>query len=60
MHEDTDIANFADGNTSYTSTENVNEIIESLEQASASLFKLFELKILKGNADKCYLFSYKH
>ena len=33
IHSDTDIANFADDNTSYISAENVEDVIESLERA---------------------------
>ena len=49
---DIDIANFADDNTPYLSAKNVEDAIESLEQASVSLFRWFENSILKGNADK--------
>lgn len=41
MHGDTDIANFADDNTPYTSAKNINDVIESLEQASLPPFKWF-------------------
>lgn len=41
MHGDTDFANFADDNTPYTSAKNINDVIESLEQASLPLFKWF-------------------
>ena len=52
IHSDIDIANFSDDNTPYLSAKNVEDAIESLEQASASLFRWFENNILKGNADK--------
>ena len=52
IHSDIDIANFADDNTPYLSAKNVEDAIESLEQASVSLFRWFENSILKGNADK--------
>ena len=43
IHSDIDIANFADDNTPYLSAENVEEdVIESLERASVSLFRWFE------------------
>ena len=43
IHSDIDIANFADDNTPYLSAENVKEdVIESLERASVSLFRWFE------------------
>ena len=53
MHGDINIANFADDNMPYTSAKNINDIKESLEQASMSIFKWFELNLLKINADKC-------
>ena len=42
-HGDTDIANFVDDHTPYTSAKNVDDLIESLEQASVSLLKWFKL-----------------
>ena len=54
MNGDIDIANFADENTPYTSAKYIDDAIETLDQASVSLFKWFELKLLKGNADKCH------
>ena len=53
IHSDIDIANFADDNTPYLSAKNVEDVIESLERASVSLFRWFESNLLKGNADKC-------
>lgn len=50
MHGDTDIANFADEKTPCTSAKNT-DVIELLEQASVSLFKWFELNLLKSNAN---------
>ena len=54
IHSDIDIANFADDNTPYLSAKNVEDVIESLERASVSLFRWFENNLLKGNADKCH------
>ena len=53
IHRDIHIANFADDNTPYLSAENVEDVIESIERASVSLFRWFENNLLKGNADKC-------
>ena len=39
IHSDIDIANFADDNTPYLSAKNVEDVIESLERASVSLFR---------------------
>ena len=54
IHSDIDIANLGDDNTLYLSAENVEDVIESLERASVSLFRWFENNLLKGNADKCH------
>ena len=54
IHSDIDIANFADDNTPYLSAKNVEDVIESLERASVSLFRWFENNLLEGNADKCH------
>ena len=52
IHNDIDIANFADDNTPYLSAKNAEDVIESLERASVSLFRWFENNLLKGNVDK--------
>ena len=39
IHSDIDIANFVDDNTPYLSAKNVEDVIESLERASVSLFR---------------------
>ena len=41
IHSDIDIANFADDNTPYLFAKNVEDVIESLERASVSLFRWF-------------------
>ena len=53
IHSDIDIANFANDNMPYLSAKNVEDVIESLDRASVSLFRWFEYNLLKGNADKC-------
>ena len=50
-----DFANFADDNTPFTSANNIDDLIDSLEKASSSLFKWFKNNLFKGNPDKCYL-----
>ena len=42
IRSDIDNANFADDNTPYLSAKNVEDVIESLERASVSLFRWFE------------------
>ena len=54
IHNDIDIANFADDYTPYLSAKHVEDVIESLERPSVSLFRWFENNLLKGNADKCH------
>ena len=51
IHSDIDIVN---DNTPYLSAKNVEDVIESLERASVSLFRWFENNLLKGNAVKCH------
>ena len=41
IRSDIDNANFADDNTPYLSAKNVEDVIESLERASVSLFRWF-------------------
>ena len=50
-----DIANYADDNTPYISSNDVNELIKSLEVASKKLFKWFDDNLMKSNPDKCYV-----
>ena len=54
IHSDIDIANFAHHSTPYLSTKNIEDVTESLERASVSLFRWFENNLLKGNAVKCH------
>ena len=53
--DDIDIANYAGDNTPYVTTDNINGVIASLENASNTLFKWFSDNLFKGNAAKCYL-----
>ena len=50
-----DIANYADDNTPYTSSDDVNELIKSLEEASKELFEWFNDNLMKSNPGKCHL-----
>ena len=54
IHSDIDIANFVHDNTPYLSAKNVEDVIESLERASLSLFRWFQNNLLKGNVGKCH------
>ena len=42
IHSDIDTANFADDDMLYLSAKNVEDVIESLERASVSMFRCFE------------------
>ena len=53
IHNDIDTANFIDDNTSYLSSKNVKDVIESLQWALVSLYRWLENNLLKVNADKC-------
>ena len=53
--KDVDIANFANDNTPFTSANNIDDLIDSLEKVSSSLFKWFKDNLFKGNPDKCHL-----
>ena len=50
-----DIANYADDNTPYVITDNINGVIASFEKASKALFEWFDSNLLKSNAEKCHL-----
>ena len=53
--DDIDIANYADDNTIYKEHENIDDLITSLQNAAAKLFKWFCDKQMRGNTDKCHL-----
>ena len=54
IHSEIDIVNFADDNAPYLSAKYEEDVRESLERASVSLFRWFENNPLKDNADKCH------
>ena len=53
--DDVNIANYADNNTIHKEHENILDLITSLQDAAAKLFKWFSDNQMKGNTDKCYL-----
>ena len=53
--KDVNIANFADDNAPFTSANNIDDLIDSLEKASSSLVKWFKDNLFKGNPDRCHL-----
>ena len=46
--DDIDIANYADDNTIYKEHENIDDLITSLQNAAAKLFKWFSDNQMKG------------
>ena len=50
-----DIANYADDNTPYSSSNDVNGHKKSLEEDLKELFKCFDDNLMKGNSGKCHL-----
>ena len=58
--DDVDIANYADDNTIYKEHENIDDLITSLQDAAAKLFKWFSDNQMKGNTDKCHLLLSKN
>ena len=57
---DADMANHADGNTIYKEHENIDDLITSLQDSAAKLFKWFDDNQIKGNTDKCHLLLIKN
>ena len=53
--DDIDNANYADDNTVNKEHENIDELITSLQNAAAKLFKWFSDNQMRGNTDKCHL-----
>ena len=50
-----DIANYADDSTPYVSGRNIEEVITSLEEVSAHIFKWFRDNEFQANASKCHV-----
>ena len=50
-----DVANYADNNTMYKGHKNIDDLITSLQNATAKLFKWFSDNQMKQNTDKCPL-----
>ena len=50
-----DIANYADDITPYTTANDIDNLIASLEEASKSLFSWFDNNLITSNANKCHL-----
>ena len=52
---ETEIASYADDNTPYTSCQNIDNVIRTLENDSVRLFKWFSNNQMIANKDKCHL-----
>ena len=52
---DTDIASYTYDNTTYIVPDNIDDPIESLEEASTVLFQQFNNNLLKSILDSCQL-----
>ena len=50
-----DIASYADDNTPYISSSNLDTVINKLEESTNKLFQWFMNNHMKANADKCHL-----
>ena len=53
--DDVDIANYSGDNTIYKEHGNIDDLITSLQDAAAKLFKWFSDNQMQGNIDKCHL-----
>ena len=53
--KDVDIAIFTGDNIPFTSSNNIDDLIDFLEKACSSLFKCFKNNLFKGNPVKCHL-----
>ena len=53
--KDVDIAIFTGDNTPFTSSNNIDDLIDFVEKVSSSLFKCFKNNLFKGNPVTCYL-----
>ena len=53
--QNVDFASYAEGNTIYDASDDINEVIFSLQESSKKLFKRFADNQMKTNEDKCHL-----
>ena len=52
-----DFASYADDNTPFVSGDRVDDVLNSLENASLRLFDWFSNNQMKANIDKCHLLT---
>ena len=55
LMNETEFASYADDNTPYTSGQNTEDVIRTLESDSVRLFKWFSNNQMKANMGKCHL-----
>ena len=53
--EEADIMSYADDNTPYVCSENIDVTLEKLEEVGKVLFEWFSNNFLKANVDKCHV-----
>ena len=53
----TEIANYADDTTPYAVSDNIDDLISSLERSSKDLLKWLDDNVMKSNLDKCHLLA---
>ena len=51
----TKIANYADDSTTYTSEENIESLLKTLQEETSTVLKWFNVNDMKSNDDKCHL-----
>ena len=51
----TEIANYADDSTPYAASDNIDDLVTSLEKSLKDLLKWFDDNLTKSNPDKCHL-----
>ena len=52
-----DFASYADDNTPFVSGDSLQDVLDSLENASLKLFDWFSSNQMKANPDNCHLFT---
>ena len=53
--KETKIANYADDSTTYTSPENIESLLKTLQEETSIVLKWFNINEMKSNDDKCHL-----
>ena len=51
----TKVANYADDNTLYTTTDNIKDLLKTLENETSIILEWFRINEMKSNNDKCHL-----